>query len=134
MDLFETQKQKTICKESICEECGYAEFDSPDYEYSGDGEYVDDCAYPSHNSEFAENAIEQMLDCETQGERRYCPFFIPRFPREFELLRCPSCNSPGWENVHYSIDDNTMTEKLKCTHCGEVRTESIERVAYSCCP
>lgn len=133
MNLYVTQLQKVICKEDICEECAYAEFDSTDSEYSS-YEYVGDCVYPSHDSEFVENIIEEMLDYETQRKRGYCPFFLPRFPREFELLRCPSCNSPNWEDVPNSIDGENMTEKLKCIHCGEIRTEDIGRVAYSCCP
>ncbi len=134
MELFETQKQKAVTKDDICEECVYAEFDSPDYDYSCKGEYVADCVYHSHNSNFAENIIEEMLDTATQRKRGYCPFWLPRLPREFELLRCPSCNSPDWENVIGSINSDAMTEKLKCRHCGEVRTEDIHRVAYSCCP
>jgi len=134
MELFGIQKQKAIVGEDICESCAYAEFDSPDYDYSCEGEYVSDCVYPSHNSNFAENIIEEMLDYETKRQRGYCPFWLPRFPREFELLRCQSCNSPNWEEVTGSIDCETMTEKLKCSHCGENRTENIHQVAYSWCP
>jgi RNase P subunit RPR2 len=134
MEAFETQKQKAICNEDICESCCYAEFDSPDYEYSCEGDYVSDCTYPSHNSDFAENIIEEMLDYETREKRGYCPFWLPRFPREWERMRCPACNSPDWEDVQGSINSESMTEKLKCKHCGEVRTEDIERVAYSCLP
>lgn len=134
MEVFVDQKQKAIAHEDICESCTYAEFDSPDYEYSCEGDYVDSCAYPTRNNGISKIIIDQMLDYEEQRKRGYCPFWLPRFPREFELLRCPSCNSPNWEDVPGSIDSEEMTEKLKCSHCGTIRTENIERVAYSCCP
>ena len=133
MELFITQLQKAITKEDICETCTYAEFDTTDSDYSCT-EYVADCMYESHGSDFVENIIEQMIDYKTQRQRGYCPFWLPKFPREFEVLRCHSCNSPNWECVPGSVDCEAITEKLKCMHCGEVRIENVHRVAYSYCP
>ncbi len=134
MELFETQKQKTITSENICESCAYVVFDSPDYDYSCEGEYVDDCMYDSHHSDFVDKVIDEMFDPKTQIIRSYCPFWLPRFSTEVELLRCPSCNSPEWEDIPGSVDSKAMTEKLKCMHCGETRAEDIRKVAYSSGP
>jgi hypothetical protein len=126
MELYKNQKSMT--KDEICESCAFAEFDTPESDYCC-GEYVSDCNFNVH-SDIIQNIIEEMLNC--NNKRNYCPFWLPRFFREFELLRCPSCNSPNWNDISY--DDETMTVKLKCTHCNKIRTELIEKIAYSCNP
>lgn len=124
MELFETQKSS--CKEDICETCAYVELDITDDEYSPK-QYAGDCLYDTNGRQLAENIIEEMWD--SKASRNYCPLYVPHFPLESELIRCPACNSTCWEEIPSSYYKGT--EKLKCEHCEEIVTESVHRIAYS---
>ena len=90
-----------------CERCVFAFWDAGD-ESVGLQSYVDGC---ENKSRLAKECFELIQS----GETDECSFFIEQLIPEYEIVRCPKCNSRN--TVLICHDECSLTGNFKCGKC-----------------
>jgi len=92
-----------------CENCANAIWDPGDNSV-GMSSYVEDCRVVINSK-----IIERVL---FNSEDIYCPHFIKQHLLEWELFRCPECNTRHTMYHDYKHDD--IQAKFECNECGKI--------------